>query len=170
MWANTDVLLEVSAPGFKTWTPGFPLRLQVGAEMHLDVPLEPSYDPNARPSKFLVPDGYVGWVQLEYDVREAQTSTVESDVTVFKFPEDGVLITSSPGPQRNGRNEFMFYFNDGSERELPMDYRGGRALIWGQYDGSKGGRITLFGFFVGSEDQYKKYQSRANRPGRITNP
>jgi hypothetical protein len=39
---GTDVLVEVSAAGFKTWTLCSPLRLPAGAQMHLDIPLEPA--------------------------------------------------------------------------------------------------------------------------------
>jgi hypothetical protein len=153
---STDVLLEVSAPGFKTWTLSAPLRLQAGTEMHLDIPLEPANDPTLQPSKFLVPDGYMGWLQLEYGIKDAPPVPVEGGVRIFKFPPSGVLKTSSSGPARGAQNQYSFYSADGSTRDIPTDYRNGNGMIWGQHEGSRGGVMTLFGFFVGAEEQYKK--------------
>jgi len=168
--SSTDVRLEVSAPGFKTWTPPSPLRLQPGAELHLDIALEPSHDPNLHPSKFLVPDRYVGWLLLEYNVKDAEPVRIEAGVEVFKFPPTGTLTTSSPGPQRGAEDEYFYYSADGSVREIPTHYRSGNGIIWGQHEGTRNGTLSQFGFFVGSEEQYKKYQARATHPGPISNP
>lgn len=165
--SSTDVLLEVSAPGFKTWKFPSTLNLQPGAEMHLDIALEPAEDPSLKPSKFLVPDGYVGWLGLEHDVKGAQPVPIEDGMKVFKFPENGVLDTSSPGPQRGAEDEYFFYSSDGSLRQIPGDYRNGKGMIWGQYQGSRSGVMTMVGFFVGTEEQYKKYQTLSGRPGPI---
>jgi uncharacterized protein DUF6843 len=166
--ASTDVLLEVSAPGFKTWNPGHALRLGSGAELHLDISLEPSHDPNLSQSKFLVPDGYVGWLLLEYNAEGADPVPTEAGVKVFKFPSIGKLNTSSPGPERGADYEYFYYSPDGSTREIPMDYRNSKGVIWGQHEGSRNGVMAQFGFFVGSEEQYKKYQSQAMHPGPIS--
>lgn len=164
---STDVLLEVSAPGFKTQKFPSPLNLQPGAEMHLDIALEPAHDTSLHPSEFLVPDGYVGWVRLEHNLKGAPPVPVEDGVKIFKFPESGVLETSSYGPERGAEDEYFYYSQDGSRRQIPQDYRGGKGTIWGQYQGSKGGVMTLFGFFIGSEEEYKKFQSQAGHPGPI---
>jgi Carboxypeptidase regulatory-like domain len=168
--SSTDVMLEVSAPGFKNWNFPSPLNLQPGAEMHLDIPLEPAHDPRFHPCKFLVPDGYVGWVQLEHDIKDAQPIPLENGVRVFKFPESGVLSTSSPGPEMGADDEYLFYSQDGSRHQIPQDYRNGKAMIWGRYQGSRAGIVTLFGFFVGTEEQYRKYQSQTGHPGPIPSP
>lgn len=168
--SSTDVLLKVSAPGFKTWSPGHPLRLEPGAEMHLDISLEPAHDPDLHVSKFLVPDGYVGWLLLEYNVKDTEPVPIEAGVKVFKFPSNGALNTSAPGPETGADDEYFYYSTDGSLREIPTDYRNGKGMIWGQHEGTRNGALSQFGFFVGSEEQYKKYQSRATHPGRISAP
>lgn len=168
--SSTDVLLEVSSLGFKTWKlPGY-LNLKPGAEMHLDIPLEPSHDPNLHPSKLLVPQGYVGWVLLEYNVKGAEPVPTDAGMKVFKFPPAGTLNTSSEGPQRGADDQYFFYSPDGSVREVSTSYRSGGAMLWGQYEGSKGGVMNLFGFFIGSEEKYKKYQSKREHPGPISAP
>lgn len=166
--SSTDVVLEVSAPGFKTWTFPSPLNLQPGAEMHLDIALEPVHDPTLHPSIFLVPDDYIGWVRLEYNLKDAQPVPVEDGVKVFKFPETGALYTSSSGPERGAGDEYFYYSQDGSRHPVPQDYRGGKGMIWGQYQGSRGGVMTMFGFFVGTEEEYTKYESQSGHPGPIS--
>lgn len=166
--SSTDVLLEVSAPGFKTWTLGHVLRLGAGAEMRLDILLEPLHDSTLRPSKFLVPEGYIGWLSLEYSVKDAPPAQVEKDVQAFKFPRSGQLSTSSSGPERGAEDEYFYYSDNGSVREIPTDYRNGKGMIWGQHEGTRNGVLSQFGFFVGTEQQYKKYQALQTHPGPIT--
>jgi hypothetical protein len=163
----TDILLEVSAPGFRTWTLPYPLYLQPGSETRLDIPLEPSHDPSLHPSKFLIPSAYVGWLLLEYKVKDAQPVPIENSIRIFKFPANGALSTSSSGPDSGAEDEYFFYSQDGTLSEIPADYRNGKGMIWGKHQGSKGGVIVQFGFFIGTEEQYKKYQSRETHPGPI---
>jgi hypothetical protein len=175
---STDVLLEVSAPGFQTWYYGGPsdpskrpaLHLESGSQMRLDIPMARAHDNSVHPSKFMIPEGYIGWLRLEYNVKDAPSTPVENEVKVFKFPKAGLLNTSSPGPTQGAENEYFYYAEDGSVHAIPTDYRIGKGMIWGQYQGSRGGVMTLFGFFVGSEEQYNKYQSQSAHPGQIPSP
>jgi hypothetical protein len=165
--SSTDVLLEVSAPGFKTWNPGHPLHSEPGAETRLDILLEPSHDMDLHPSRFLVPEGFLGWLLLEYNVKDAEPSRIEAGVRVFKFPSSGALNTSGEGPERGADDEYFYYSADGSLRQIPTDYRNGKGMIWGQHEGTRNGILSQFGFFIGTEEQYRKYQSQATHPGRI---
>jgi hypothetical protein len=106
-------------------------------------------------------------VRLEHDVKDADPVPLEDEVKMFKFPETGILYTSSPGPQLGAEDEYCYYSRDGSKHPILQDYRGGKGMIWGQYQGSRGGVMTLFGFFVGTEEQYNKYQSQSGHPGPI---
>ena len=165
--SSTDVLLEVSAPGFETWSPGRPVRLQPGSELRLDIVLQPSHDPNLHPSRFLVPEGYVGWLLLEYNMKAAQAAPVEGAVKVFRFPASGTLEISSSGPERGAEDQYFFYSIDGALHEIPTDYRNGKGMIWGQHEGTRDGTLSQFGFFVGTEAQYRKFQTRMTRPGPV---
>jgi hypothetical protein len=167
---STDVLLEVTAPGFQTWSPGHPLRLQSGAELRLDVALQPAHDPSLHPSRFLVPEGYVGWILLEYNVKDSEPVSSAGNTQEFKFPPSGLLTTSSPGPQRGADDEYLYYASDGSLRQIPRNYASGKGMVWGQYEGSRKGVTSQFGFFVGTEEQYKKFQSQATHPGPVATP
>jgi hypothetical protein len=175
---STDVLLEVSAQGYETWYYGGladlsrrkPLNLESGSQMTLDIPLVRAHDHAARPSMFLVPEGYIGWLRLEYNVKNAPPVPIENGERVFKFPKVGLLDTSSPGPETAAENDYLYYSEDGSVHEISREYRTGNGVIWGEYQGSRAGVISLFGFFIGSEEQYKKYRSQAGHPGPISSP
>jgi len=164
---STDVLLQVSAPGFKTWTPPEPVHLRSGEQMRLDIALEPSHDPNLHPSKFLIPDGYVGWVLVDFNAKDAPPSPTEDGLQVFKFSRSGTLSTSSCGPAQGAENEFFYYLEDGSLRPIAMDFGNGKGIIWGEHRGATNGVLSQFGFFVGTEEQYRKYQMRGTRPGPV---
>ena len=43
-------------------------------------------------------------------------------------------------------------------------------MIWGNYEGSEGGLMSLYGFFVGTEEQYNRYKSQTTHPGPIPTP
>lgn len=165
--AGTEVLLEVSAPGFKPWNPGHPLLLHSGVELRLNVGLQPSYDPNLQPSRFLVPSGYEGWLLLEYGVKDAEPALPTDKFKTFRFPGTGELRTSSAGPEIGADNEYFYYSPDGTLREISGDYASGKGMIWGQYEGSRNGIMSQFGFFIGSEALYKKYKSQATHPGPV---
>ena len=165
--AGTEVLLEVSAPGFKPWNPGHPLLLQSGVELRLNVALQPSHDPSLHPSRFLVPAGYEGWLLLEYNVKDAEPAPQADKVRTFRFPVTGELRTSSAGPETGADDEYFYYSPDGTLREISRNYTNGKGMIWGEYEGSRNGVMSQFGFFVGTEDLYKKYQSQATHPGPV---
>jgi len=164
---STEILLEVSSPGFKTWSPPHPLLLRPGAELHMDIVLEPAHDPNLRPSRFLVPQGYVGWVLLDYNVKDAPAVRSDGDVKIFRFPTSGALATSSPGPERGADDQYFYYSADGALQEISTDYRNGKGMIWGKHEGTREGVLSQFGFFVGTEEQYQKYKTRMIHPGPV---
>jgi hypothetical protein len=155
---STSVLIEVSAPGYKTWAAPTPFNLASGEEVQLDIALQPSHDPSVVASEFLIPAGYVGWLRLEYGVKDAPSARLEGNTRIFKFPQSGVLSVSSPGPEREGERHYRYYAEDGSFlTEVPQDYRHGKGMIWGDYEGSRGGVMAMAGFFVGTEEQYKEH-------------
>lgn len=162
--SSVDVFVEVSAPGFKTWTSPGPLNLQPGAEMHLNVPLDPSPDLSLEPSQFLIPEGRVGWFLLVYNVKDSPPSPAIAGVKVFKFQQETVLRTSSPGPESGAKTTYFYYSGDGRLRKVPMDYRDGQGMIWGEYEGTIDGVTAEFGFFVGTEEEYTK--AKTHRPAR----
>lgn len=107
-------------------------------------------------SRFLLPDGYVGWVKIEFQVPGALPVPVERGQYVFRVPADGMLKTSSP--ERYGWGKDEYYYSGAGLRRLPTDAANGR-LVWGRINGEHGsssGPRPYEEFFVGTEQQFKE--------------
>ena len=159
--SSKEMEVKVSAPGYETWVypdptiPSQVLRMDPGSEIHLDIHLKPAHDRSLPASKFLVPEGYVGWLRVEYDVECSAPIPVQDGARVFRFTSAGVLETSSPMPENTAERQYFYYAADGSERNLAADYRSGNGMIWQERPGSRGGKMSMFVFFVGTQKQSK---------------
>jgi hypothetical protein len=153
--------VKVSAPAYEAWVypdptiPSQVLRMDAGSEMHLDIKLKPAHDRSLPLSKFLIPEGYDGWLRVEYDVECFPPIPVEDGVKIFRFTDANVLETSSPMPEDAAERQYFYYAADGSERDLAADYRSGNGMIWQERPGSRGGKMSMFIFFVGTQEQSK---------------
>lgn len=111
-----------------------------------------------RPSsRFLIPDGYVGWVRVEFQTPGFPPVPAEQGHHIFRIPSEGMLRTSSPERYGWGKDEY-FYVVNGGLRKLPTDVASGR-LVWGQINGEQGGAAgprQYEEFFVGTEQQFKE--------------
>ena len=168
--SSKEMEVKVSAPGYEAWVypdPTVPsqfLRLDPGSEMHLDIKLKPAHDRSLHVSKFLIPEGHVGWLRVEYEVQCFPPIPVEDGVRIFRFTDANVLETSSPMPEDAAERQYFYYAADGSERDLAADYRAGNGMIWQETPGSRGGKMSMFIFFVGTQEQSKTRPLRGFLP------
>lgn len=159
--SSREIAVKVSAPGYEPWSysdsaiPTRGLRIEAGSEIRLDIRLKPTQDRSFPISRFLIPEGYVGWLRVEHDVQCAPDIPVENGVRIFRFTGASELQTSSAMPEQAVRREYFYYAADGSERNLAADYTNGSGMIWQERPGSRGGKMTMFIFFVGTEEQSK---------------
>jgi hypothetical protein len=157
--SSKEMEVKVSAPGYETWIypdPAVPspvFRMEPGSQMHLDISLKPAQDRSVPISKFLIPQGYVGWLRVEYEVEGAPPIPIENGVKIFRFTGANVLETSSQMPEDTAERRYFYHAEDASERDLAADYRDGKGKIWQEHPGSRGGKMCLFEFFVGTEEQ-----------------
>jgi len=159
--STKEMEVKVSAPGYEDWVypdPAIPsqvLRMDPGSEIHLEIQLKPAHDRRLLVSKFLIPEGYIGWLRVEYDIACFPSIPVEDGVRILRFAGSNVLETSSPMPEDAAERQYFSYAADGSERNLAADYRNGNGMIWRETPGSRGGKMKMFIFFVGTEEQSK---------------
>src|SRR5467141_1779545 len=159
--SSKEMEVKVSAPGYEAWVypdptiPSQVLRMDPGSEIHLDIQLKPVHDRSLPVSKFLIPQGYVGWLRVEYDVECFPPIPVEDGVRILRFAGANVLETASSMPEDAAERQYFYYAADGSERNLAADYRNGNGMIWRESPGSRGGKMKMFVFFVGTEEQSK---------------
>ncbi|HYV03646.1 MAG TPA: hypothetical protein VFB82_03615 [Blastocatellia bacterium] len=69
-----------------------------------------------RPSRYLVPKGYVGWVKILFKVKDAPPLSVEDGHYLFKIPTDGKLETSSDIEFGVASDDYYYYSEDTRER------------------------------------------------------
>jgi hypothetical protein len=159
--SSKEMEVKVSAPGYEAWVypdptiPSQVLRMDPGSEIHLDIQLKSVHDRSLPVSQFLIPEGYVGWLRLEYDVECLPPIPVEDGVRILRFAGANVLETSSPMPEDAAERHYFYCAADGSERNLAADYRNGNGMIWQETPGSRGAKMRMFIFFVGTEEQSK---------------
>lgn len=108
-----------------------------------------------RSLRFLIPEGYTGWVRVEFEVSGAPPLPSEGGQTVLRIPPDGQMKTSSPEQFGWAKDSYYFYSDRGA-RVVP-DSGPGR-LIWGKINGEAqgpSGTRQYEEFFVGTEQQFK---------------
>ena len=102
---------------------------------------------------FLVPEGYIGWYRVDYNVPNTPTLPTEirygNEWRVFALPANGWLKTSSPHECCDETVSEWFYVLDGSRQEL-------KNVGWAQASFPRNGMVCE-SWFVGTQDQYEKY-------------
>jgi hypothetical protein len=115
-----------------------------------------------RPSQFLIPAGYVGWVRIEFEVKDAPAVPIEEGHYVFRLPPTGRLRTSTK-METGWASDHYFYYSVGRKTELPVTGRGQGGLIWAGSIGQSeaGGVVRRYEeFFVGTEEQLRAAAQR----------
>jgi hypothetical protein len=108
-----------------------------------------------------MPDGYVGWVKIYFDVKDAPPTPIRGGYYEFLIPEGGELRTSSSLEYGSAVDRY-YYIRDDSR--VPIDDTGGGrsdVRIWADYTGGENDlpRRVVEGFFVGTAQQYDGYIS-----------
>lgn len=118
-----------------------------------------------RPVKYLIPEGYVGWVKISFQVANAAELPIEGNQYLVRIPETGVLKTSSQIEYGWAKDQYCYYTAQ-STRDLRVTGWGGGGMIWGNFNGKEFNDNqqvqTYLQFFVGTEEQYKKNPTPPN--------
>lgn len=123
------------------------------------------------PTRYYLPDGYMGDVQIQYGVPGAPPLPERDGYRVVVIPRDGVARTSSRMQGGWARNEY-YYGREPNARRLPYDPNDRpRSMVW---DPSFGGSTDMKGnvsryqyFFVGPYNVYDRYGRFELRAGVI---
>src|SRR5260370_24878320 len=79
------------------------------------IPLTPCN--TRRPARFLIPDGFKGWVKIDFQVPNAKPRPVEDNHWLFNLNKDGRLWTSNLLEGGFAADDF-FYVSD--DRRTPL--------------------------------------------------
>ena len=108
-----------------------------------------------RSMRFLIPEGYSGWVRIEFEVSGAPALPEEAGQPLLRIPPSGTLRTSSPEQYGRVNNSYGFYSSAGVR---PIPDSGPGKLIWGKINGEASGasgKRKYEKFFVGTQQQFK---------------
>src|SRR5580704_8438072 len=89
-----------------------------------------------RSSQFLIPEGYTGWIRVEFEVQGSPPLPMEGGGYILRIPDDGVLRTSST-EQFGWAKDHYYYYSAQGKRSLPDS--GEAGLIWGRINGEASG-------------------------------
>ena len=108
-------------------------------------------------AKVLLPDGFVGWARLDYEVKGAPPLPREGERAVMKYPESGRLGTSSEyvglmAPE-------VFYYVSNQVVPLPNNVK---IQKWFSLQDS--GRNVTWYIFVGTEQDARGASDEASPP------
>jgi hypothetical protein len=107
------------------------------------------------PERFLIPDGYNGWVRVNFRQKNAPALPTESGRLLLKLDEHGFLQTSSAPQTGHGGDDFFYY---SGARRTPLSNAGvcKGGMIWQTETMVDEPSSTPFvRFFVGTEQQYR---------------
>lgn len=102
-----------------------------------------------HPARYLIPDRYVGWVEIKYGESNAPPLPITSGTLTCRIADSGLLRTSSSLEEGWAKDEYFYYSKEGSVRALKETGWGSGGVIWG------GSNSTVEQYFyVGNEEQY----------------
>jgi hypothetical protein len=108
-----------------------------------------------RASRFLIPDGYTGWIRVEFEAPGAPPLPMQNGQYILKIPADGILRTSSP-EQYGWAQDHYYYDSAQGVRALPES--GQAELVWGRINAeasAASGKRKYEEFFVGTAQQFR---------------
>jgi hypothetical protein len=108
------------------------------------------------PERYLIPDGFKGWVRIDYRQKDAPPLPIEDGRRLLKLNAQGMAVTSSDPPSGHGKDDFLYYSAD---RQTPLSSAGvcKGGMIW-QVQTMVDERTSMpfTRFFVGTEDEYRQ--------------
>lgn len=121
-----------------------------------------SFPKDRRPDKFLVPQGYIGYLIIEHGVKGAAVTPVVNSHNLYRFSSTGRIKTSTPLDHRWGSDDY-YYMTPQGLKHIPDSSQPGQdtasgVMMWDQKSGFAGGD----GFpeteyaFVGTKSQHDK--------------
>src|SRR6266853_4026733 len=128
--------------------------------------------PLARhPTKFLVPKGYVGWIEVKYGEPNSPALQMNERTFICQIPDGGLLSTSSPLKEGWAKDEYFYYSKDGSLHALNETGWGAGGMIWGATDewqqpqsGSKLKQIAAYAYIGTEEQNHRAVSTNEIRP------
>lgn len=112
-----------------------------------------------QPTQYLIPNGYVGWIRVEYQIKKAPPLPQRGRYLIAKIPSTGVLRTSSTQGSGWAADEYYYFNSVGIHQRLAVVDSTGIGMV---HFGKSKER------FIGTKGQLQKIGwSYVGRPGPI---
>lgn len=100
--------------------------------------------------RYLVPDGYVGWIQMRYEVAGAPPLPREGRFRIARISSGGLMETSSRAHGGDSPNEYLFV--DVAGRTRP-------AMTQGRVSMGSATNLEDWSYycFIGTAEQYERF-------------
>ncbi|HEY0004837.1 MAG TPA: hypothetical protein VGB17_08490 [Pyrinomonadaceae bacterium] len=118
-------------------------------------------DKRYRLHRYLIPQGYVGWVRIDFNVKEAPPLPLEDGYYIVRVPPTGYLQTSSDDQINLLYTEYD-YVCGGAKYRLAVNTGLAECRVWQEFSGYIGGyqmpepSPKYRYLFVGLKDEYLK--------------
>lgn len=113
--------------------------------------------------RFLIPEGYVGWIRIDFGISGTAPLPMQDGFYVFKISETGRFQTSSRDLLDSRRNEFFYYSGDTKYRLRqggPREQRLVQVEFSGPGIGHRDPVPSRYRYiFIGPSDVFNKYQA-----------
>ena len=119
-----------------------------------------------QPFRYVFQNGYVGWVRIDFNVKGAPPLSIHDGFYVCRVPASGHLETSTEIEYGSAKDEY-YYDSSGHSSPLKSTGWGYGGMIWDGYTSGRDeeGRAYMY-FFIGTEEEYKKYGLNVYRDAR----
>ncbi len=127
--------------------------LAMGAGISMSAPIA------RHANRFLIPHGYIGWVEIKYDEKDAPLLPNDHGMFSYRIPITGLLRTASSLETGWASDEYFYFADDGSLHPLKSTGWGAGGAIWGnevETQEVSGRSKTALYFFVGPEQRYHR--------------
>ncbi|MBM7703868.1 DUF6843 domain-containing protein [Metabacillus iocasae] len=119
-------------------------------------------DETAKPSIYLIPEGYKGWVMVEYDKEEGTPTEKEGEYTVFSINNQGKAKTKTLLTHEGwATNKYYYVTESGNRKQLKAG-----EMIHGASEGNENKNYTMEFFFVGTEEEFAQAGDYRKQYGR----
>ena len=111
-------------------------------------------------SRYLIPEGYVGWATIHYLEKDYPTIPIEEGMRIIKISPTGIYKTSySPMKERAAKGRYgseYFYYSGDKLTPVPNDLIDWRGNV-GRVDDNDQYYEFMIRLWVGTQEQYAKY-------------
>jgi hypothetical protein len=128
--------------------------LRIRVLIALGVALCACREQQRTPVLYLIPEGFVGWLEIDYDQAGGVPPEREGRYEVMRLPAAGLLATTARQESGWASDEYDYVDAGGNRRKLPVTAGGRGGMVWAEHSGEANGGPNFERIFIGTEAQY----------------